>query len=198
MTSSGIGIPDNTDENRAAAQSVLEHAVGEGRLTLDEFTERVDQVWRAETDRGVQAAIADLPAQVDSAVATTTGGRISTSSIFDDVRRSGRFALRSGSRVSSFFGDVKIDLRNAVITETVVELRCASCFGDIVVTVPKGVEVEISSFRVFGVERVELIEAPRLPGSPTIRISAQTVFGDVRVRNDVRQGRLRALWDKLG
>ena len=38
------GLPDwrASDADRAAVTKILEHAVGQGMLTLDEYTERVD------------------------------------------------------------------------------------------------------------------------------------------------------------
>ncbi|MCK2237628.1 MULTISPECIES: LiaF domain-containing protein [unclassified Crossiella] len=161
---------------KTRAQTTLERAVGEGRLTLDEFTDKVDLVFQATDEAGVQAVVGTLPAPLTPA--TTV---VSRQSIFDDVARGGRFALPTGATVSSFFGDVELDLRQAVITDPLVEVHTWSWFGDIEVTVPEGVEVEVKSGLIFGDEVVELADVPPVPGAPKIRIKAWTTFGDVRV-----------------
>ncbi|GAA2832872.1 DUF1707 domain-containing protein [Crossiella cryophila] len=161
---------------KTRAQTTLERAVGEGRLTLDEFTAKVDLVFQAPDEAGVRAVVDTLPAPL-----TPVSTVVSRQSIFDDVARSGRFALPTGATVSSFFGDVELDLRQAVITDPLVEVHTWTWFGDIEVTVPEGVEVEVKSGLVFGDEVVELADVPPVPGAPKIRIKAWTTFGDVRV-----------------
>ncbi|MBP2475300.1 hypothetical protein JOF53_004172 [Crossiella equi] len=173
-------VPDGEDLDavKTRAQTSLERAVGEGRLTLDEFTDKVDLVLKAKSEAEVVEVVGELPAPVTE---NTSAAQVSSKSVFDDVQRSGRFALPTGARVSSFFGDVKLDLRHAVITEEVVDVSTWSWFGDILVTVPEGVEVEVNSGRIFGDEKVELADVPPVPGAPRIRIKAWTTFGDVKV-----------------
>ncbi|MFB9906304.1 DUF1707 SHOCT-like domain-containing protein [Allokutzneria oryzae] len=163
------------------AQKALERAVGQGRLTLDQFTERVDQVWQAESHTELAKATTGLPEPLGQENVVVVGSV--RNSVFDDVERSGRFALRSGTTVSSVFGDVRLDLRNAVITDDVVEITGSTVFGDIKVTVPEGVQVEVSSKLFFGTEKLRVAEVPRIPGSPVIRLVAKTFFGDVKVRS---------------
>ncbi|MGW0517910.1 DUF1707 SHOCT-like domain-containing protein [Crossiella sp. NPDC003009] len=189
---------DPLEDTKRATQTALERAVGEGRLTLEEFAARADTVWRADTPAEIASAVADLPAPVAPVVPATEGAvKVSISSIFDDVRRSGRFTLRSGTKVSAVFGDAKVDLRQAVISEPVVELTVFSCFGDVVVTVPKGVRVEVDGSVVFGSERVELSAEPPLPGSPLIRLHARSIFGDVKVRDQHWTERVKGWLDRL-
>ncbi|GAB3218386.1 DUF1707 domain-containing protein [Mycolicibacterium hippocampi] len=57
------GQPDlrASDADRAAVSQILEQAVGQGMLSLDEYTERVDVVLAARTRRELDTVIADLP-----------------------------------------------------------------------------------------------------------------------------------------
>lgn len=166
------------DTAKTRAQTALEHAVGEGRLTLDEFTDKVDLVLKADNQAEIDAVLGSLPAPLSQPDSVRV---VSRQSIFDDVRRSGRFALPTGATLFSFFGDVELDLRQAVIRDPVVELRTWTWFGDIEVTVPAGVQVEVKSGLIFGDEIIELADVPPLPGAPRIRLKAWTTFGDVRV-----------------
>lgn len=190
---------DPLEEHKRATQSELERAVGQGRLTLEEFAARADTVWRADSPAELERVLADLPAPLPPPPVPVVDGptKVSINSIFDDVRRSGRFTLRSGTSVSAIFGDAKVDLRQAVISEPVVELSVFSCFGDVVVTAPKGVRVEVAGSVVFGSERVELSAEPPLPGSPLIRLRARSIFGDVKVRDQHWTERVKSWLDRL-
>ncbi|WP_168201030.1 DUF1707 domain-containing protein [Allokutzneria sp. NRRL B-24872] len=169
----------NLQPSKEAAQQALERAVGQGRLTLDQFTERVDLVWQAESLAELEKATSGLPAPIEDATVVVVGSV--RHSVFDDVKRKGRFALRSGTTVSSVFGDVRLDLRDAVITESVVDITGSTFFGDVKVVVPEGVQVEVESSLFFGAEKIRVAEVPRIPGSPIIRLRARTFFGDVKV-----------------
>ncbi|WP_216216073.1 DUF1707 SHOCT-like domain-containing protein [Amycolatopsis aidingensis] len=171
---------DELQQQKEAAQTRLERAVGEGRLTLDEYTDRVARVWAATDTATIDSALSDLPAPLVRAEPVAT--RMSIDVVFDDIKRSGRFALASGDRIAGFFGDVKLDLRQAVLTEPVVELSVSTVFGDVRVTVPEGIEVEVKSFTLLGDRDVQTT-SERVPGSPRLLLKANTVFGDVRVRS---------------
>jgi hypothetical protein len=51
-----------SDEDRRRAIGVLQHHTEAGRLTLDEFSDRVGTVYAAKTLNDLRAAVADLPA----------------------------------------------------------------------------------------------------------------------------------------
>ncbi len=113
--------------------------------------------------------------------AQVTTGRFTIDKVFDDISRGGRFALASGARLTSFFGDVRLDMRQVVLSEPVVDLAVSSVFGDVRVTVPPGIAVEVDASTWFGDKDIQVLGTAPLPGSPRVRLTAQTVFGDVRV-----------------
>lgn len=51
-----------SDEDRQRVIGVLQRHTAEGRLTLDEFSDRVGTVYAAKTFDDLRAAVADLPA----------------------------------------------------------------------------------------------------------------------------------------
>lgn len=169
---------DELDEARSQAQAALERAVGEGRLTLDEFTERVGQVWSADSQARLDVVIGDLPAVPAAQPASSN-----MVGIFGDVKRKGRWSLPSRVNAWLLFGDAKLDLRDAVITEREVTVNAYSVFGDLVVTVPEGVRVEVTGFTPIGDKKIDLAAVPTVAGGPLIKVRAVTVFGDVRVRS---------------
>ncbi|MBA3418747.1 MAG: DUF1707 domain-containing protein [Geodermatophilaceae bacterium] len=91
--------PDDepTDEERAAGVDILQRAVGEGRLTLGEFTDRVDVVLAASTNADLRAALADLPSNLPVVGSSSAPASFS---IFGDIRVSGRWRLRERNQAS--------------------------------------------------------------------------------------------------
>lgn len=167
-----------TDEQRAAAVDALQEAVGEGRLTLGEFTDRVDVVLAAATAAGLHAALADLPRDLPVVGSSSAP---SAFSVFGDIRVSGRWRLRERNRGMTVFGDVRFDLRDSVCSEAEVTIEGRTVFGDVVVVVPEGVEAELSGFTIFGDRRLDLAAVPRHPHTPLVRVNGFTLFGDIRV-----------------
>lgn len=78
----GPGGPRASDADRDRFASLLEHHFSEGRLTGDEFAERMDRVLRARSLGELYALVADLPDL--PAVAVLRARRLGK-------RRSGRF-----------------------------------------------------------------------------------------------------------
>lgn len=167
-----------TDAQREAAVDVLQRAVGQGRLTLGEFVDRLDVVLEVRTRGEVDAALADLPSDaplVGSSTPTTAY------SVFGDVAMRGRWRLRAHHRGATLFGDVRYDLRECLCTESEVRIEGWTIFGDVVVVVPEGVEAELSGFTIFGDRTTNLAPVPRRPETPYVRVRGLTLFGDVRL-----------------
>jgi hypothetical protein len=173
--------PEPPDDERQAVQARLEIAVGEGRLTLDEFTDRSGRVWAASTSAELQRALEDLPVAV---VGQTTPARSTLVSVIGDIRRRGRWALRQRTTAVLLIGDVELDLRGALITDDDdIEITIWGAIGDVEVMAPEGVEVELGGFTLIGDRRVDLAPVPRVPGTPRVRVRTFSLIGDSQVRS---------------
>lgn len=173
--------PQPLDAERQAVQQRLERAVGEGRLTLDEFTGRCALVWSAGDAGQLERVLADLPAPV---VGQRQARRSHLVSILGDVRRSGRWSMRRRTTAWLVIGDLDVDLRGAVLEDgDTVEIDVYSALGDATVVVPEGVEVELGGFSVIGDRKVALAPVPRVPGTPTVRVRVFSLIGDARIRS---------------
>ena len=168
-----------TQTDREAAVAVLQTAAGDGRLPLQDFSERVGTALAAETrdqletaTAGLAAAPPDIPARTASSVVTLFGSR----------RQAGRWRLPTTLRARALFGDVHLDLREAIIDRDVAEISATTLFGNLCVDVPEGVEVELTGFDVLGDRELRLAPGPPRPGAPLIRIRAHALAGDVYVR----------------
>ncbi|OYD61316.1 LiaF domain-containing protein [Rhodococcus sp. OK302] len=167
------------DQLRVVAQARLEVAVGEGRLTLEEYSDKAAVVWSPTADRALLAQIvpysADPPAAVSPPQSTIVG-------VFGDTKRSGRWSLATKTLALMLFGDVKFDLRSATITAHSSTITVVSIFGDTSVVVPEGVSVELGGFELFGDREFDGGRQDAGPGAPVIRVVSYSLFGDLKVR----------------
>ena len=168
-----------SDAERERTIELLRVAAGEGRLTFEELSDRVEVAGGAATRSELDSVIADLPAPATVSRETVVPTR--NSALFGDLRRSGGWRVPASSRWESLFGDVVLDLREAQVGEAEVEIDAGTVFGDIELLVPEGIAVEVRMRTVFGDIQQDAGEvAP--PGSPRVVLSGWTIFGDVRVR----------------
>jgi hypothetical protein len=71
MTTGGYGQMRTSDRDRDSASTLLQVAYAEGRLTRDEYDERIDQLLRSKTYAQLQALTADLPGHFPGAAQVT-------------------------------------------------------------------------------------------------------------------------------
>ncbi|MEV0945993.1 LiaF domain-containing protein [Rhodococcus sp. NPDC049939] len=166
------------DRLRESAQTRLEKAVGEGQLTLEEYSEQAAIVW----SRDVSVERLRGLASVDVAMSPVSRPQSTIIGIFGDIKRSGRWSLAVQTLVMLVFGDVKLNLRSAVIGARISTITLASVFGDSTITVPEGVHVELGGFTVFGDRELGSGAKDPGPGAPTIRVVSYSLFGDLKVR----------------
>jgi hypothetical protein len=170
------------DAERERAAQLLQHACGEGRLTLEEFTVRVGAVWAADTTEELARATSGL-AVLEPPPLGTGPAVEKVTSVFAENKRVGRWRLRGPVRVVTVFGSCELDLREAWTDADVVEISGRCVFGEVKVIVPEGVEVDLAGGAVFGSRSVNLAPVPRLPGTPLVRVAINAYFGEVSVRS---------------
>jgi len=167
------------ESDREAAVEALKRAAGDGRLPLQEFSERVGTALSAETRDQLEAATAGLEA-APPVGSTRTVSSIVT--VLGNRRQVGRWRLPSALRARALFGDIYLDLRGVVVRDDVVDISAVTLLGNLTVDVPEGVEVELTGFDVLGDRELRLTPVPRRSGTPLIRIRAHGLLGDVFVR----------------
>jgi len=62
-------------------------------------------------------------------------------------------------------------------------MRCFSFLGGISITVPKGVEVELTGFSLIGGRDLAVGDEPSRPGTPLIRVRAFSLLGGITIQN---------------
>ena len=176
-----------SDAEREQSVVHLRDAVTSGRLTLEEFSARVERAQVARTDQDLAALTVDLPAVApDLPVAPAVRHR----ALFSKLVRRGAFELPGRSSWRSVFGTIVLDLRQARLDGPEVELEIYNLFGTVTVVVPPGVAVDVSGGGAFA---SQVLEQPAwLPpaGAPRLRIRVSGPGGTLYVRSPEAAGEL--------
>jgi hypothetical protein len=188
-----------SDADREATVDRLERALGEGRLTVGEFRQRVEAAYAAVMTAELAPLLADLPAG-GSPGAEIVGSR-APATLFKgmgDIRIDGGTPVPG--RVGTVLGNIRIDLRDLRTDAERIELDLSVGMGNIEVIVAEGVDAELTGWSGLGKRKVDLAPVPRLTGTPRVTVRAHALLGDVRLRS-VAPGesvsRWRALLDRL-
>ena len=173
-----------SDAEREGASKRLRDATAEGRLTLEEFTERLDLAYAARTRAELEALTKDLPVTAPAtAPAVRSGPRPrNLVAVFGNTERRGRWRVGERTRCVTFAGNAKIDLRDAILEgpEARIDVFCA--MGNIELIVPEAVDVDLSVVSVLGNKTDRRSSTPRRPDAPVIRIVGVVIMGNVTVR----------------
>jgi hypothetical protein len=168
-----------SDADRERTVAALRADLVAGRLTLEEFSARVETAYRARIGRELERARQDLPAAGGLSPSRRKPTRI-TAAFFGHVIRRGRFRLQKSASVVNAFADIDLDLREAEIDGVETTLTILLAFGNVDVYVPEGINVDVGGLTVFGRRRDWGRDAVR-PDAPTVHIRALGVFGTVDV-----------------
>jgi hypothetical protein len=172
-----------SDAERDATVDQLREAAAEGRLTFEELADRIELAAHAVTRGELAPLIADLPTALTLQPAEPI--RVRTSG---DIKRSGSWVVPTDSSFRSYFGNVKLDLRDATITAQEIHIDAFTPFGNVDLLVPEGVHVDVRANARLG--KLKLQTTAAVPGAPRIVLSGGTFFGNVMVRH-------KRLWEKL-
>ncbi|AOS63250.1 DUF1707 SHOCT-like domain-containing protein [Actinoalloteichus hymeniacidonis] len=194
-----------SDVERNEIATLLNQAVGEGRISLDEFTERVGLVYEATTRRELDQLVADLPVARDVATPDASQGVVVRSDDAGDADRrkwdlaimggsdlKGRWRVRRKMGFFGFMGGSDINLCDAELDAPEVELVLIGIMGGHTVIVPRGVRVEhVGGFNLMGGDDVKIDQDEVLPNAPVVRIRTYNFMGGQEIKNPKRKKRKR-------
>ena len=195
-----------SDAERERYVDLLRHHCADGRLTLDEFSDRVGAVYEAKTSTDIERVLTDLPGGGQVVPVVSVGSIQSVASagdrsmtrrkaavkriwaVFSSSHPPRRWRVDEELVVSAVFGNATIDLRNAEVTAAEIDITAVAVFGNIQITVPEGLEVELDGFAAFGQKGGRIRDVPVLPGTPVVKVHAFAVFGQVWVSTPRARG----------
>ena len=130
-----------SDAERDATMHRLRDAAAQGRLTLEELTDRIEAAAGAVMRSDLVPLTSDLPA-------TAAVGRPSQAPNVrgvGDVKRSGTWTVEAENSFRTWFGNIKLDLREAQIDAAETRIHARALFGNIDLLVPEGVEIDLQA-----------------------------------------------------
>jgi Domain of unknown function (DUF1707)/Cell wall-active antibiotics response 4TMS YvqF len=136
-----------SDYDRDRVITLLAQAAGDGRLTPDELSERVERAHQARTLGELAGLTTDLVGP--DAQPIRLDGRRAVTGIFSRDSREGRWVVPESLPVVAIFGEVELDLREALLQSGRIVVYATLIAGTIHLIVPDGVSVETSGSGVF-------------------------------------------------
>jgi class 3 adenylate cyclase len=179
------------DADRDRTVTLLREHVVDGRLTLDEFSERVGRALQARTRGDLEATMTDLPAlaapQEETARRSTRRSHIA---VMSGSQTKGRWRIGARTTAVAVMGGCEMDLRYAEIDSPEVVITAVAFWGGVKIIVPEGIDIVVEGFSLMGGRSVKVRDVPMVPGSPRIRIRGFAVMGGIEVRSrSSRSGR---------
>ncbi|MBW3668870.1 MAG: DUF1707 domain-containing protein [Actinobacteria bacterium] len=189
-------LPSDDDRDRAVA--VLRSHCADGRLTLDEFADKVVGVLQARSQADIEAVVGESldrsGVAVPEAESEPACGANWVVGIMWGAQRRGRWRPRRRVNAFAFWGGCTIDFRGAELVEPEVRVTAVAMMGGIDIIVPEGVAVEVTSVPIMGGVGRRIRDVPILPGTPVIKVRAVAFWGGVTVRSKPsRSNEARAL-----
>jgi hypothetical protein len=167
-----------SDADRERVITLLNEAAGDGRLTLSEHSERAERAYAARTLGELAELTTDLAGA--SAQPIRLDGRKPVAGIFGRERRDGRWVVPDRLAVTVIFGEVVLDLREAVLQSQRITVLATVVGGTLQLIVPEGVAVEVTGSPALSRDSRNGTPTP-LPETPVIEVRAFSLAGRVKV-----------------
>jgi uncharacterized protein DUF1707/cell wall-active antibiotic response 4TMS protein YvqF len=178
-TEPGGSLVRAADADRDRTVEALAAASAEGRLSLEEYSERSESALTARTLGDLASLTSDLPeppAGTEIAEATAN-----ITAVLGNESRKGPWVVPPHLAVSSVLGDCHLEMQQAVISQRVTTIDATVRFGAVTIYVPDGVDVRMSGRAVLGAKSSELRGEPR-PGAPVLVVRCDVFCGAITVR----------------
>jgi hypothetical protein len=172
-----------SDAERDQVVARLNTALGEGRLTLDEFEERVGGVLQARTYGEVEPYVSDLPGLQPGAPAVVELRNNASS-----LKRNGRWAVPRRLVVHNKAGSVKLNFVDALIPYPTIEIDVDVIAGSVDLVVPRGASADVDAVEMFAGSVKSTVPRPHDAAAtgPMFLVTGQNKAGSVRVRHERR------------
>lgn len=178
--------------------ALLTEAAADGRLTLGEHADRAERAYAARTLGELAVLTTDLAAPCAQPI--RLDGRRSVAAVFGRDRRDGRWVVPASFPVTAIFGDVVLDLREALLQSQRVIVFATVIGGHVELIVPEGVAVEMVGRTFMSRKSIRGGRPPAAgPDLPVIEVRMLAIGGTVtavtprrsRWRGTLRRGPAR-------
>lgn len=184
-----------SDTDRERVAEILRDAAAEGRITLDELDERLDETYRARTYAELAPITEDLPVPDNGGTVAARPGVPSTSGsgeVLELKAKAGTIARRGNWRVPGRivvvnpYGDTRLNFREATLLNSVIEIDLTASWGDAKLVLPEGATAEIEVDTSWFGSVDSRVPEIRAASGPHFKITGSVKGGSLKVRYKMR------------
>ncbi|NRN64163.1 hypothetical protein GC106_13690 [Kibdelosporangium sp. 4NS15] len=172
-----------SDADREHVLGLLQKAVGQGMLSLDEFTKRTDRALASSTRGELNSLLIDLPGLVHADVAPVREEPLLLRTGAGTVKQKGEWTVPGTITAQCTMGTIHIDFTRARCAHKNVTLHATCGSGNIVVIVPRGWLVRMESVSTGMGNAVNKATDPADPAMPVLHVHAKVGMGNFKVKH---------------
>lgn len=167
-----------SDAEREHVGELLQRAVGQGRLTLEEFEQRMTAAMAARTRGDLNALVLDIAEARN--VAPHAKDQLELRSAVGEIKRTGRWVVPPTVRVTGGVGGVLLDFTDARFAspETTVDVKLG--VGELVLVMPRGADVDYDDLHTAIGEIKFRLDEPRPDGQRFV-VRGSSTMGEVKI-----------------
>jgi hypothetical protein len=193
-----------SDAEREHVVGLLQKAIGQGLLSLDEFTERTDTALAARTRGELNAVLIDLPGMVHNETTSPRQNQpVELRATMSSLKRSGRWVVPRTLVVRNRMGSTELDFTSAQIDHAEVYIELDVAGGSVDMLLPDGSSVLTDELDVNMGSVKDKVGASQV-GRPHFVVSGSVRAGTLKIRRPtyVRLGALvirfpwKITWDR--
>jgi hypothetical protein len=170
--------PGVTPADQERTIGALQAAVGQGLITLDEFSARTDRVLAAADAAELAIVIADLPRVVTRAARADEPLRICT--VGTKMGRHGRWTVPSRIVIEASHTKVTLDFREARFVHPIVTIELDVAHSTVLLVLPPAAGVDADAVRPHHSKLPE--SADPADGGPILVLRGEIAHGRLKVR----------------
>jgi hypothetical protein len=177
-----------SDNDRERVVALLGEALADGRLTHEEYQERMPLALAARTLGDLAGLTRDLAAPDEQPV-QVDGGQAVTA-LFNAAARRGRWVVPGSLTCVAVFGEAVLDLREASLQDRHVVVSVYAVCGRVRLIVPAGVEVVMNGTDFLGRQRGwTRRDVPESADVPVVEVRGYVAASEVLAQTPARQRR---------
>jgi hypothetical protein len=174
-----------SDSEREHVVGLLQKAIGQGLITLDEFSTRTDTALAARTRSELNAVLIDLPGMVHKEAAPPAGvptakSKVELRSTMSKLRRTGRWVVPRELVVRLKAGAADLDFTEAKIEHPVVSIELDVTAGPVRLLLPEDASVDIDELQLAAGKLENKVH--RGSGNPHFVVTGMVRAGTVTIR----------------
>jgi hypothetical protein len=191
-----------SDADRDRIITLLSEAAADGRLTAEEHAERAERAYQAVTLGDLAGLTTDLAEPAGQPI--RLDGRRPVTGVFGRDSRGGRWVVPASVPVVAVFGEVELDLRDAIFQSGRTVVFATIIGATLHLILPDGIVVETTGHSVLTrrVRGTYKDAAPRIAsapgyrpggGQPVVEVRTVAFGGKIRITSPRRPKRLGGL-----